>query len=479
MPFEDPACPSALETEFNFDMKYVLLPCLVLALLGLTSFSCRALGENQTVIQESAQAWAQMDEIAKRITVPTFPPQDFLITKHGAIADGKTDCTQAFRDTIDECSKAGGGRVVVPAGDYLTGPIQLKSNVNLYVAKDATIHFSIDRDKYLPVVLTRYESTEVMNYSPFIYALGQENIAISGEGTLDGQASAAGWYKWKQSKQDVDALAQMGNTDVPVEQRIFGAGHELRPNFVQPYRCKNVLIEGIHLMNSPMWVLTPTLCTNVTIQNVRVDSKGAPNTDGCDPDSCQDVLIQDCEFNTGDDCIAIKAGRNRDGRRVNVPCQNIVIRNCKFEAGHGGITAGSETSGGIRNVFAENCSFDSSDLLMAFRLKTNPMRGGFIENFNVRNSTVNSSQYGIHLTMQYEHVSTGDTVPSIRNVRFENVRFDHLTKMPIFIEGLSDSAKISNVTIMNCTFPEYLKNKREITFAENVLVFDTTDLKRP
>ena len=131
----------------------------------------------------------------------------------------------------------------------------------------------------------------------------------------------------------------MGEADVPVAQRIFGEGHHLRPNFVQPYRCNNVLIEGIRITNSPMWVLTPTLCNNVIVRNVTVDTTGAPNTDGCDPDSCTDVLIDHCVFNTGDDCIAIKAGRDHDGRRVNVPCENILIRNCRFEAGHGGITA--------------------------------------------------------------------------------------------------------------------------------------------
>jgi polygalacturonase len=436
--------------------------------------------QSKAIMDESVQAWAQMDGILKQIQPPVFPAHDFPITRHGAVADGKTDCTQAIRDTIEECSKAGGGRVVVPAGNYLTGPIQLKSNVDLYLAKDATIHFSTDPASYLPVVYTRFESTEVMNYSPFIYAFGQGNIAITGEGTLDGQASAAPWYHWKKSKADATELTKMGDSDVPVAQRVFGAGHELRPNFIQPYRCKNLLIEGIRIIDSPMWVITPTLCTNVTIRNVRVDTKGktgnAPNTDGCDPDSCADVLIEDCVFNTGDDCIAIKAGRNRDGRRVNVPCQNIIIRNCKFEAGHGGITAGSETSGGIQNVFAENCSFDSKSLLMGFRFKTNPVRGGFIKDINIRNCTVKTAQFGIHLTMQYENVAVGEAVPEISNIRFQNVKFENLSQAALFVQGLSDQAKISNVIIANCTFPE-TKKRSEITFAENVFVVDTPGLK--
>ena len=436
--------------------------------------------QSKAILDESAQAWAQMNEIRKRIVPPTFPAHDFVITRHGAVADGKSDCTQAIGDTIEECSKAGGGRVVVPPGNYLSGPIQLKSNVNLYLAKDATIHFSTDPAHYLPVVLTRFESTEVMNYSPFIYALGQENIAITGEGTLDGQASAGEWYQWKKLDDDVNQLLEMGNANVPVAQRIFGAGHKLRPNFVQPYRCKNLLIEGIHIIDSPMWVLTPTLCTNVTIRNVTVDTQGkkarAPNTDGCDPDSCTDVLIEDCVFNTGDDCIAIKAGRNRDGRRLNVPCQNIIVRDCKFEAGHGGLTAGSETSGGIRNVFVENCSFDSKSLQMAFRFKTNPLRGGFIKNINIRDCTVKAAQIGIHITMQYEDVSVGETIPDIRDIRIQNVKFETLTSAPLFVQGLSDKVKVSNVIIADCTFPKTRKQS-EITFADNVLVVDTAGLK--
>jgi polygalacturonase len=429
--------------------------------------------QSAMAIKESAQAWAQTAEIEKRIHAPTFPAREFLITNYGAVSNGTTDCSQAFQQAVEACSKSGGGKVVVPAGTYLSGPIQLESNVNLYLAKDATIRFSTDPAKYLPVVFTRFESTEVMNYSPFVYAFGQQNIAITGEGTLDGQASAGEWYKWKKSETDVTTLHKMGDEDVPVAQRIFGEGHHLRPNFVQPYRCNNVLIEGIHVTNSPMWVLTPTLCTNVTVRNVTVNSKGAPNTDGCDPDSCTDVLIDHCVFNTGDDCIALKAGRNRDGRRVNVPCENIIIRNCQFEAGHGGITAGSESSGGIRNVFAENCSLDSPDMDMAFRLKSNPLRGGFIENFNVRDCTVKTAQFGIHITMRYENVTTGDAIPYMRDIRLEDVRFEKLTKAPIFIEGLSDTARVGNVTLINCTFPVGSK-KNQIVFSDNVLVVQTT-----
>jgi polygalacturonase len=386
-------------------------------------------------------------------TLPVIPKTTTSITRFGAVGDGVTDCTEAFQKAIDECNRAGGGKVVVPKGIYLTGAIHLKSNVNLYVAKGATIRFSTDPKSYLPVVFTRYEGVEVMNYSPFIYALGQENIAITGKGTIDGQASKAVWYSWK-SIPDPKQLVEMGNQGVPVEQRVFGEGHHLRPNFIEPVRCKNVLIEGVHIIDSPMWVLHPLYCTNVTIAGVTVDTHG-PNTDGCDPDSCADVLIKDCHFGDGDDCIAIKSGRDTDGRRVNIPSRNIVIQNCVFKDGHGGITVGSETSGGVENVFAKNCSFDSTNLDMAMRLKTGMTRGGFIKNVNIRNCTVKSARTGIHMTMKYSGTLDGHAAPIIQDIDIRNCTFVRLSKQPIVIEGFSDSVRITDVTIDHCTFRSF------------------------
>jgi len=384
--------------------------------------------------------------------LPVIPKTTTLITRFGAVGDGMTDCTGAFQKAIDACNKSGGGKVVVPKGIYLTGAIHLKSNVNLYIAKGATIRFSTDPKSYLPVVFTRCEGIEVMNYSPFIYALGQENIAITGKGTLDGQASHSVWYSWKsKSIPDPDQLLEMGNQGVPVEQRVFGEGHHLRPDFIEPVRCKNVLIEGVHIIDSPMWVLHPLYCTNVTIAGVTVDTHG-PNTDGCDPDSCTDVLIKDCHFSDGDDCIAIKSGRDVDGRRVNIPSRDIVIQNCVFKDGHGGITVGSETSGGIENVFAGNCRFDSTNLDMAMRLKTGMTRGGFIRNISIRNCTVKSARTGIYMTMKYPDTLDGHAAPIIQDIDIRNCTFARLSRQPVVIEGFSDSVRITDVTIANCTF---------------------------
>lgn len=421
-----------------------------IALLALLS-ACQPAGAPATA-SAGSDPWAQVPIILKRIVPPTFPERDFEVTRYGAVADGVTDCTAAFRAAIAACTTAGGGRVVVLPGKYLSGPIHLKNNVNLHVAQGATILFSKRTADYLPVVFTRFECLEVMNYSPLIYAFEQKNVALTGGGTLDGQAGEDFWHNWKNSaKADVAKLTKMGQDNVPVAQRVFGEGHQLRPNFVQPVRCQNVLIEGVRIINSPMWVINPVYCTNVTIRGVSVVTEG-PNTDGCDPDSSTDVLIKDCHFSNGDDCIAVKSGRDHDGRRVNIPSENIVIQNCVFEAGHGGVTMGSETSGGIRNVFAENCRFDSPDLDMAMRFKSNPARGGFIENIYLRNCTIKTAQFGIHMTLRYgsNGAIEGDTIPPMRNIEIRDSLFANLTKQPIFIEGWSPAGLIENVAIINC-----------------------------
>lgn len=415
----------------------------------------------------AAKAWAKLPDILERIVAPEFPDHEFVITKYGAVGNGTSDCTEAFRKAIDECSQAGGGKVVVPAGIFLTGAIHLRNNVNLSVEKSAVIRFSTNTAGYLPVVFTRYEGTEVMNYSPFVYAFEQTNIAITGEGTLDGQASDTAWHDWIHYDEP-RRLVEMGNQGVPVAQRIFGPGHHLRPNFVEPVRCRNVLIAGVTIVNSPMWVLSPVYCTNVTVRNVTVNTTG-PNTDGCDPDSCTDVLIKDCSFSDGDDCIAIKSGRDHDGQKIGIPCQNLVVENCNFEAGHGGIGIGSETSGGIQNVFGENCRFDSPDLRMAIRLKTNPARGGYIENVFIRNCSVKTAQVGIHMTLRYGSSGAieGKSTPIIRNVDIQNCTFANLTKQPIFLQGWSSADEITDVRISNCRFLQSAE-KSSITDATRI-----------
>ena len=252
-----------------------------------------------------------------------------------------------------------------------------------------------------------------------MYAYEQENIAITGEGTFDGQAGKKAWWDWKSSGgKDSATLRQMGEDGVATKDRRFGADHQLRPNFVQPYHCRNVLIEGVTFVNSPMWIFNPVLCQNVTVRGVTVSSHG-PNNDGCDPESCRDVLIEKCTFDTGDDCIAIKSGRNADGRRIGVPSENIIIRDCQMKDGHGGVVLGSEMSGGIRNIFVEDCVMDSPNLERAIRLKSNSSPGR-LSGKSVRPSMFEVAQVKeavVRINLQYDK-DRGNQHPTVRKYLF-------------------------------------------------------------
>lgn len=373
--------------------------------------------------------WARLPGILARIQPPAFPERELYITGFGAVGDGATDATAAITAAIEACHRAGGGRVVVPAGDWPTGPLRLLSNVDLHLAAGATLRFSTDPSRYLPVVLTRWEGVELMGYAPLIYAFGQRNVAITGEGTLDGQADATHWWPWKaktgpeSQTPDRDRLFRQAQDGVPVAERVYGAGHYLRPPFIQMYRCTNVLVEGITIRSSPFWVIHPVLCSNVTVRKVTVLSLG-PNSDGCDPESSTDVLIEETLFDTGDDCVAIKSGRNADGRRLAAPSERIVVRNCRMRAGHGGVTIGSEVSGGVRDVFAEGNVMSSPNLERGLRIKTNLARGGVVENVFMRDTEILEVGSAIDVDMRYmlaDEDLTRSYGPVVRNVRVERL----------------------------------------------------------
>jgi polygalacturonase len=404
--------------------------------------------------QSTGGLWSEADAILRRISPPTFPAREFDITRYGAVRDRDADSTAALRAAISACHDAGGGRVIVPAGRFVTGPIVLRSNVNLHLEKDAVVAFTQDPRAYLPVVLTRYEGVELMNYSPFIYAYEQENIAITGSGTLDGQAGDAHWWPWRveaiKPGASRDQLFDMGKRGVPVADRVFGDGRWMRPVFVQPYRCRRVLIEGVTVLNSPMWELNPVLCTNVTVRNVTIRSHG-PNNDGCDPESCSDVLIEGCTFDTGDDCIALKSGRNNDGRRLHAPIENVIIRDCQMRDGHGGVVIGSEISGGARYIFAERCHMDSPRLDRVLRFKSNAERGGVIEHVAMRNVTVGEvAEAIVAADFYYEEGDRGEFTPVLRDVDVRNVT-SRKSKYVFFLKGYERSP-VSDVRVTDCTF---------------------------
>ncbi|HEY2434388.1 MAG TPA: glycoside hydrolase family 28 protein [Vicinamibacterales bacterium] len=418
--------------------------------------------------------WSTAAEILRRITDPAFPARDVDITAHGATEDGATDCTAAIRAAIEACRAAGGGRVVVPPGRFLTGAIRLRSHVNLHLREGATLAFRPDADAYLPLVLTRFEGTELMNYSPLIYALDETNVGISGAGTLDGQANAQNWWSWRTDQAEArNRLLQMATDGVAPEQRRFGPGaSRLRVNFVQPYRCQNVLIEGVRIVNSPMWEVNPVLCTNVTIRGLHISSHG-PNNDGCDPESCRDVLIERCTFDTGDDCIALKSGKNDDGRRLHTPIENVIIRDCDMKDGHGGVTIGSEISGGARNIFAEKCRMDSPRLDRVLRFKNNAARGGVIERVAMRDITVGEvAEAIVAADFFYEEGRNGKYTPILRDVDVRSVT-SRKSKYAFMLRGFAE-APITNIRVSDCRFdgvasPDVLEGVKDLVL-KNVRV---------
>jgi len=406
----------------------------------------------------SGQPLAEMALIRQQIKPPTFKNKDYNILDFGALGDGITKSTAAFKKAIDACNAGGGGRVIVPSGRFLTGPIYLKSNVNLHLSDSAVIVFSQDTKDY-PLVLTRWEGMDCMNYSPQIYAYHEANIAITGSGTLDGNADKNNWWPWKgraafgwnkgapKQQQDRDALHVMMKEKRDPRKRIFGEGHYLRPYMLQPYECKNILISGVKMINSPMWFVSPVMCDNLTMEKLHISSKG-PNTDGCDPDACKNVLIKDCYFDTGDDCIAIKSGRDEDGRRFGRPAENHIIEGCEMKDGHGGIVIGSEIAGGARNIYAVNCKMDSKNLDRVLRIKTSSSRGGIIENVFLKDITVGSyKESAVHCNMFYEN--PGNFMPTIRNIWVENLDVSDGGAYAVWVNAYKQSP-VANLRLVNC-----------------------------
>jgi polygalacturonase len=419
--------------------------------------------------QVETTGWDRVPEILKRIAPPTFPDKEFDVTKYGAIGDNKTDCKDAFARAVDACSKAGGGRVVVPAGQYISnGPIHLKSNINLHLDEKAEILFGTDTEDYLPLVHVRWEGTECYNYSPMIYAYMQKNIALTGKGTINAQAKDT-WSKWKKVQgDDKSILRQMGNDLVPIKERVFGVGHKLRPSMVQFFDCRNVLIEDITFKDSPFWVVHPTYCINVTVRRITVDSWNS-NNDGCDPDSCTDVLIEDCLFKTGDDSVAIKAGRDQDAWRAGKYSENIIVRNSKLSSKCNGLCIGSEMSGGVRNIFMENCVLGEAESVLFF--KSNLDRGGFIENVYARNIDIEKCDNVIKFTNDY-HGYRGNYYPT----RFQNFVLEDIkcrqAGLGISIKGVKD-AYIKNVLVKNLEIKQGGKNP-EYNYVENLVLENVT-----
>ena len=425
-----------------------------------------------------AKGWddQQYKQIEQSIRMPQFADKVYDITKYGAKTTNTAAKNQkAIQKAIDKCSKKGGGRVVIPAGQkFLTAAIQLKSGVNLEVQEGAVLEFAFEPELY-PIVPTRWEGLDCWNLSPLIYAYQARDIAITGKGIIDGGGSNDTWWPWCGSKkfgmkeggiaQNMGARARLlkqAEDGVDMDQRRFGPTDGLRPQMINFNQCEGILIEDVTLLRSPFWVIHPLLSKDITVRGVHINNDG-PNGDGCDPESCDRVLIENCFFNTGDDCIAIKSGRNNDGRQggqgrfAGTPSKNIIIRNSKFNNGHGGVVIGSEISGGCQNVYAENCEMDSPSLDRVLRIKTNSCRGGIIENINMRNITVGQcGEAVLKINTDYEprEICCRGFYPTVRNVTMENVTCKK-SKYGVMIVGYEDpklAYTVNNITVRNCQF---------------------------
>ncbi|MEO5683012.1 MAG: glycoside hydrolase family 28 protein [Chitinophagaceae bacterium] len=367
----------------------------------------------------------------------------FDVTKYGAKNDSSTKATAAIAKAIAAASKTGGGTVYFPAGKYLTGAIHLKSNIAIFIDAGAELHFSDDFDDYLPMVESRYEGVDVMSFSPLFYAYKAENITIRGRGKINGHGQK--WwrfveaYKEGQPRSKWQYLSDSLNKNIiqPDDPRQMKRGF-LRPPFIQPMYCKNVLIEGITITNSPFWTVNPEFCENVTITGVTIDNPHSPNTDGINPESCRYVHISNCHISVGDDCITIKSGKDIPGRTKATPAENYTITNCTMLNGHGGVVIGSEMSGGVKKISISNCIFDGTD--RGIRIKTARGRGGVVEDIRVDNIIMkNIKEQAIVLDMEYSKVKPeplSDRTPQFRNIRFSNITA--YTKQAMYINGLEE-----------------------------------------
>ena len=414
----------------------------------------------------------EMPQLAR----PVFKKQVFRIDAYGGVAGGETKNTGAIRKAIAACHQAGGGTVIVPQGKWLTGPVHLKSNVQLEIVEGAELIFTDDISDYLPAVESAWEGLDCYNYSPLIYAVGCENIGLIGKGRLT--CIRDGWKPWDaRSKSHMETLKNlyyMAAEGVPVEKRqVANDKARMRPPFIQFLRCRNVLIEGLTIRNSPFWTIHPLKCENVIARDLDIQAYGH-NTDGIDPDQTRNMLIEHCLFDQGDDAIVIKAGRNHDGWRGQ-PSENIVIRHCIVRKGHRFLAIGSEMSGGVRNVYLHNCKLDknSGSVRSLLYIKTNHRRGGFVENIYVKDATakeVGSGVLEIETDVLYQWRQLVETVDrrltTIRNINLENITIG-VAEYGVRIRG-EQELPVRDVTLTNVRVDKVLSEPRLLSHVEDL-----------
>ncbi|PNR88183.1 exo-poly-alpha-D-galacturonosidase [Petrotoga sp. 9T1HF07.CasAA.8.2] len=434
-----------------------------------------ALSSSKEVVSavDTQDDWNIASKIIQSVQRPQIPERDFVITDFGAVNDGVSDARPAIIKAIDAASDNGGGRVVIPAGEwYCKGPIHLKSNIELHVAEGAYLLFSPYAKDYLPVVLTKYEGTRLYNYSPLIYARNVHDVAITGKGVIDGNKDSEFLCFLDKHDSDVALLRQMGAEGVPVEERIFGEGHFLRPCMIQFYDAERVLLKDYTVVNSPFWVNHLNYTNHAFVRGINVDTHNA-NNDGINIESSSYVVVEKSKFQTGDDSVVVKSGRDYDGRQVGIPSENIVVYQNDM-GGEDGVALGSEMSGGIRNVFfTDNILRNGAS---AFRFKSNLDRGGVVENIRVRNMEIDTFERLFWFQMNYPG-ELGGYYPSIyKNIVFENITVKNVDT--VFEAHAPKGFPLQDVVLKNIIIenvesdnPIILENVKNIRF-ENVKLND-------
>lgn len=410
----------------------------------------------------------RVDSIVKRIQLPVIPAYQINVLKLGAKGDSITDNKKVFDKAMALCKKNNGGTIIVPKGIYkINGPIHFVSNVNLKIEKGAKVKFSDNPKDYLPLVLTSWEGTMLYNYSPLIYANNCTNIALTGEGIIDGEGGKI-WKTFKAKEgEGKNRSREMNHNNTPISERKFGEGYFLRPQMIQFLNCKNISVENIRIENSPFWCMHLLKSESITIRGISYKSLNQ-NNDGIDPEYAKDVLIENVNFDNGDDNVAIKAGRDHEGRaNTATPSENIVIRNCNFKGLHG-VVIGSEMSAGVRNVFVENCK-TAGYLKRGIYLKTNADRGGYIKDIFVRNIKLDEVEDCLYITANYHGEGKGFQ-SDISNVHFSNITCNKASESGIVIQGFADK-KIRNISLKNIEIKS-AKNALSNENAEDVLMTD-------
>jgi polygalacturonase len=428
----------------------------------------------EAAAHQARSAWSVVPEILARIHPPQFPDHLCDVTQFGASPDSTNmDDRPAILEAVAACATLGGGRVLLPPGDYLSnGPIHLENNIDLHLEEGATLRFGTNPAFYTPLVLTRWEGTFAYNYSPLIYAFRKENVAVTGKGVIDGQAEGT-WSRWKRDNdgrsQETEGnkprLRRMGAEGVPVEERIFGNGildldgdginegdgsdYYLRPSLVQFVESRNVLLEGVTLKSSPFWTSHFVLCENVIVRGTTI-RRGTTNDDGIDPDGSRFVLIEDNDIHVDDDAIAIKAGRDEDGRRY-PGTAFVVIRNNRLHSSVGGsVSIGSEMSGGVEWVFVEN-NVAHNESGRGLYIKSNMDRGGFVRNVYVRDLDVLSAAQGFEVTSDYHGYRGGNAPADVHDIFLEDVRIRDATEATLRLLG-QDAAPVRRIFMRDVSF---------------------------